>query len=274
MQHAVQLSLVKACYLCVDQAAWQRSLALLQRNVAALACLKQWRLRCTLVWPAQQYPLHAEIARRCRVAGTCIRLFAGNLSGSWVRARSAQHCENLAQGPDHLSLQKPRPSQSQSHIWSVLSSLICDSEQQAAYTRQMVRQQVLAIQDTEYNHASNAAYWETRPVLVTKRTLEIGMRCPLSVLSIIVALSQLHNHMWHAGFAFSQWFVQTRLSRKGNDFTTLTNKQVCHDVRSVHSALPCASSILCTTRAEDAEGAEAELHNACCSAVNGDSSVG
>ena len=30
------------------------------------------------------------------------------------------------------------------------------------------------MQDQEYNHESNAAYWATRPVLVTKRTLEIG----------------------------------------------------------------------------------------------------
>ncbi|KAL3153782.1 hypothetical protein ABBQ32_013367 [Trebouxia sp. C0010 RCD-2024] len=54
--------------------------------------------------------------------------------------------------------------------------------------------------DQEYNHVSNSAYWATRPVLVTRRTLEIG-------------------------FALSQWFVQTKLSRKGDDLTTLTNQQ-------------------------------------------------
>jgi len=29
-----------------------------------------------------------------------------------------------------------------------------------------------------------------------------------------------------AVFVFAQWFVQTKLSRKGDDLTTLTNKQV------------------------------------------------
>lgn len=54
--------------------------------------------------------------------------------------------------------------------------------------------------DQEYSHESNAAYWTTRPVLVTKRTIEIV-------------------------FVFAQWFLQTKFSRKGDDLTTLTNKQ-------------------------------------------------
>lgn len=33
------------------------------------------------------------------------------------------------------------------------------------------------LKDQEYNHMSNAAYWTTRPVLVTKRTIEIGNCC-------------------------------------------------------------------------------------------------
>lgn len=40
-----------------------------------------------------------------------------------------------------------------------------------------VSQQTVVTQDQEYDHVSNAAYWATRPVLVSKRTLEIGVCC-------------------------------------------------------------------------------------------------
>ena len=40
-------------------------------------------------------------------------------------------------------------------------------------------------QDQEYNHERNAAYWATRPVLVTKRSLEIGMQTWLHPLKLV-----------------------------------------------------------------------------------------
>lgn len=45
-----------------------------------------------------------------------------------------------------------------------------------------------------------------------------------ALLAIVMSDAATKRH--GAGFAFSQWIVQTKLSRKGNDLSTLTNKQV------------------------------------------------
>ena len=45
-----------------------------------------------------------------------------------------------------------------------------------------------ALQDIEYNPQRNTAYWQTRPVAVLKRTLEIGM------LLLSMPLAKLDSH--------------------------------------------------------------------------------
>lgn len=60
--------------------------------------------------------------------------------------------------------------------------------------------ELLPYLEKEYNPDRNGAFWSTRPVLVTKRAISVG-------------------------YAISKWLVQTRLSSRGGDWSTLTPLQ-------------------------------------------------
>lgn len=71
--------------------------------------------------------------------------------------------------------------------------------------------------------------------------------CAFAFSSIVCCdLGQCSDTMYCAAFVFSQWFVQTKLSRKGDDLSTLTNKQVPvrhiqpQHIRHMHLLSACA----------------------------------
>ena len=50
--------------------------------------------------------------------------------------------------------------------------------------------------------------------------------CTVVISSAACNWRSATDTMHSAGFALSQWYVQTKLSRKGDDLSTLTNQQV------------------------------------------------
>ena len=108
---------------------------------------------------------------------TCILYFAESFSEPVVADHASQF-ERIPGLRKHLCAGKQQPSPSRSRTWSDASLLICvlRMQQQVLCSSSDLEWPNLkaVMQDQEYNHESNAAYWATRPVLVTKRTLEIG----------------------------------------------------------------------------------------------------
>ena len=52
----------------------------------------------------------------------------------------------------------------------------------------------MLLQDVEYDAQRNAAFWETRPVLVVRRTAEIGEALPCSTAGMLPYCPVLFVH--------------------------------------------------------------------------------
>ena len=97
---------------------------------------------------------------------------------------------------------------------------------------------MLPFQDVEYNAQRNAVFWETRPVLVLRRTTEIGEHPCVSALTGAPAVLVLFCFcvpwlVWHliekcfpAVVAFARWYLWIRLTR-GTSIDSVSELQVC-----------------------------------------------
>ena len=97
---------------------------------------------------------------------------------------------------------------------------------------------MLLLQDVEYNAQRNAVFWETRPVLVLRRTAEIGEHPCFSFLTGAPALRVLSASVFYvwcrislqicfpAVVAFARWYLWIRLTR-GTSIDSVSELQVC-----------------------------------------------